>query len=40
MSALPTSVDDVHNGLRAAGYLPGESTALVSFLRRMLKKTM
>src|SRR3954466_7239241 len=32
MSALPASVDDVAAGLRAAGYLPGESTALVSYL--------
>jgi MoxR-like ATPase len=38
MSALPTSVDDVHNGLRAAGYLPGESTALVSYLAARLGK--
>ena len=32
MSALPASVDDVATGLRAAGYLPGHSTALVSYL--------
>ena len=38
MSALPNSVDDVHNGLRAAGYLPGESTALVSYLAARLGK--
>jgi MoxR-like ATPase len=38
MSALPTSVDDVHAGLRAAGYLPGESTALVSYLAARLGK--
>jgi MoxR-like ATPase len=38
MSALPTSVDDVANGLRAAGYLPGESTALVSYLAARLGK--
>ena len=38
MSALPASVDDVHNGLRAAGYLPGESTALVSYLAARLGK--
>src|SRR3954465_15329068 len=31
MSA-PPSVDHVADGLRAAGYLPGESTALVSYL--------
>jgi MoxR-like ATPase len=35
---LPSSVDDVHNGLRAAGYLPGESTALVSYLAARLGK--
>jgi MoxR-like ATPase len=34
----PTSVDDVATGLRAAGYLPGESTALVSFLAFQLGK--
>src|SRR3954464_6282426 len=38
MSALPASVDDVATGLRAAGYLPGESTALVSFLAAKLGK--
>jgi MoxR-like ATPase len=38
MSALPTSVDDVAVGLRAAGYLPGESTALVSYLATRLGK--
>ncbi len=38
MSDLPNSVDDVHNGLRAAGYLPGESTALVSYLAARLGK--
>jgi MoxR-like ATPase len=38
MSALPTSVDDVAAGLRAAGYLPGESTALVSYLAARLGK--
>jgi MoxR-like ATPase len=38
MSALPPSVDDVANGLRAAGYLPGESTALVSYLAARLGK--
>jgi MoxR-like ATPase len=38
MSALPSSVDDVHTGLRAAGYLPGESTALVSYLAARLGK--
>src|ERR1700721_2442882 len=30
--ALPGSVQEVAAGLRAAGYLPGESTALVSYL--------
>jgi MoxR-like ATPase len=35
---LPASVDDVHTGLRAAGYLPGESTALVSYLAARLGK--
>jgi len=38
MSALPTSVDDVAVGLRKAGYLPGESTALVSYLAIRLGK--
>src|SRR3954447_6493590 len=38
MSALPASVDDVAAGLRAAGYLPGESTALVSYLATKLGK--
>jgi MoxR-like ATPase len=38
MSALPISVDDVAMGLRAAGYLPGESTALVSYLATRLGK--
>ncbi|MBV9005532.1 MAG: AAA family ATPase, partial [Solirubrobacterales bacterium] len=34
----PTSVEDVANGLRHVGYLPGESTALVSFLATKLGK--
>jgi MoxR-like ATPase len=34
----PNSVDDVAAGLRQAGYLPGESTALVSFLATKLGK--
>jgi MoxR-like ATPase len=34
----PNSVDDVAAGLREAGYLPGESTALVSFLATKLGK--
>jgi MoxR-like ATPase len=38
MSATPSSVDDVAAGLRGAGYLPGESTALVSFLAAQLGK--
>src|SRR4051794_36185499 len=37
MSA-PPSVDHVADGLRAAGYLPGESTALVSYLAARLRK--
>jgi MoxR-like ATPase len=35
---LPESIADVADGLRAAGYLPGESTALVSFLATKLGK--
>jgi MoxR-like ATPase len=34
----PTSVDEVANGLRGVGYLPGESTALVAFLATKLGK--
>ncbi len=34
----PESIQDVTTGLRAAGYLPGESTALVSFLATKLGK--
>jgi MoxR-like ATPase len=34
----PQSVSDVAEGLRGAGYLPGESTALVSFLAAKLGK--
>ena len=34
----PSSVEDVATGLRAAGYLPGESTALVSYLAAKLGK--
>src|SRR5437899_6504882 len=34
----PTSVEDVASGLRSVGYLPGESTALVSFLATKLGK--
>ena len=35
---VPESVDDVAAGLRGVGYLPGESTALVSFLAARLGK--
>src|ERR1700728_3756466 len=38
MDGLPESVDAVTDGLRAAGYLPGESTALVAFLATKLGK--
>ena len=38
MTALPASGEDVANGLRAAGYRPGESTALVSYLASRLGK--
>jgi MoxR-like ATPase len=38
MPPAPTTVDDVGRGLRAVGYLPGESTALVSFLATKLGK--
>jgi MoxR-like ATPase len=34
----PSSVEDVTTGLRAAGYLPGQSTALVSYLATKLGK--
>jgi MoxR-like ATPase len=34
----PASVDDVAAGLRSVGYLPGESTALVSYLATKLGK--
>jgi MoxR-like ATPase len=34
----PTAVEDVATGLRAAGYLPGEATALVSYLAAKLGK--
>jgi MoxR-like ATPase len=36
--AQPSSVSDVEAGLRSVGYLPGESTALVSFLATKLGK--
>ena len=38
MSSAPASIDDVRAGLGAVGYLPGESTALVSFLATRLGK--
>jgi MoxR-like ATPase len=38
MQVSPTSVEDVADGLKHAGYLPGESTALVSFLAAKLGK--
>jgi MoxR-like ATPase len=38
MALSPTSVADVAGGLRAAGYLPGDSTALVSYLAARLGK--
>src|SRR6202790_1815285 len=37
-SSAPASVSDVAVGLRAVGYIPGESTALVSFLATRLGK--
>src|SRR3954462_3920489 len=36
--SVPASVDEVTGGLQAAGYLPGESTALVSYLAARLGK--
>ena len=38
MTVIPASVDDITAGLRATGYLPGESTALVSYLATKLGK--
>ena len=38
MTVLPTSVDQVREGLGSVGYLPGESTALVSYLATRLGK--
>jgi MoxR-like ATPase len=38
MPPSPASVTDVAEGLRAVGYLPGESTALVAFLATRLGK--
>src|ERR1700759_328354 len=37
-SQQPSSLQDVARGLRGAGYLPGESTAVVSFLATKLGK--
>ena len=34
----PSSVQEMSDGLRAAGYLPGESTGLVSYLATKLGK--
>src|SRR5205823_4245585 len=38
MTVEPQSVDEVAAGLRSAGYLPGASTALVSYLAARLGK--
>jgi MoxR-like ATPase len=38
MAERPASVHEVSEGLRSVGYLPGESTALVSFLATKLGK--
>src|SRR6476619_6680100 len=38
MSVEPAAVEDVTAGLRGVGYLPGESTALVSYLAARLGK--
>jgi MoxR-like ATPase len=38
MSAQPPSVSDLSEGLRAVGYLPGQSTALVAYLATKLGK--
>src|ERR1700741_4648943 len=38
MASSPSSVQDVADGLRSVGYLPGSSTALVSFLATKLGK--
>src|ERR687893_632245 len=38
MPVEPSSVDEVAAGLRAAGYLPGDATALVSYLAARLGK--
>ncbi len=38
MANVPDSIEHVAEGLRGAGYLPGESTALVSYLAAQLGK--
>src|SRR6201991_4549671 len=38
MPVEPNSVEEVNEGLRATGYLPGEATALVSYLAAKLGK--
>src|ERR1700734_867289 len=38
MPETPPSVEDVADGLQAVGYLPGDSTALVSYLATKLGK--
>ncbi|HEX3617529.1 MAG TPA: MoxR family ATPase [Solirubrobacteraceae bacterium] len=38
MASNPTSVQDIAEGLRSVGYLPGDSTALVSYLATKLGK--
>jgi MoxR-like ATPase len=38
MTVAPTSIDEVREGLGSVGYLPGESTALVSYLATRLGK--
>jgi MoxR-like ATPase len=38
MPHIPATVQDVQDGLRSVGYLPGDSTALVSFLATKLGK--
>jgi MoxR-like ATPase len=38
MAALPSSVDEVRDGLASVGYLAGESAALVSYLATRLDK--
>jgi MoxR-like ATPase len=40
MTVAPSSVDDVRAGLGSVGYLPGESTALVSYLATRLGKPL